>query len=49
MKVNKYITTSFGTQLIYDEDVLITDENGKTSNSKIQFKHVLNIGIGITF
>ncbi len=49
MKVNKYITTSFGTQLIYDEDVLITDENGKSSNSKIQFKHVLNVGFGITF
>jgi hypothetical protein len=49
MKVNKYITTSFGTQLIYDEDVLITDEDGKTSNSKIQFKHVLNVGFGITF
>lgn len=49
MKVNKYITTSFGTQLIYDEDVAIIDENGDSSNSKIQFKHVLNVGFGITF
>ena len=44
MKVNKYITASFGTQLIYDEDVQI-DGN----NSKVQFKHVLNIGVGLTF
>lgn len=44
MKVNKYITTSFGTQLIYDEDIKIDG-----ANSKVQFKHVLNVGFGVTF
>jgi len=44
MKVNKYINASFGTQLIYDEDIAIDGVN-----SKIQFKHALTIGFGITF
>ncbi|MGB0522369.1 MAG: DUF3078 domain-containing protein [Flammeovirgaceae bacterium] len=44
MKVNKYINASFGTQLIYDEEVII---NGM--GSKVQFKHALNIGFGYTF
>jgi len=44
MKVNKYINASFGTQLIYDEDITL---DGK--NSLVQFKHALNIGLGISF
>ena len=44
MKVNKYINASFGTQLIYDQDIEIDNKN-----SLVQFKHALNIGIGITF
>lgn len=44
MKINKYLNASFGTQLIYDEDIAI---NGV--NSKVQFKHALSIGLGLTF
>lgn len=47
-KVNKYLTTSFGTHLIYDHDILIAQEDG-TSKRAIQFKNVLNINVGFVF
>lgn len=47
-KVNKYINTSFGTQLIYDHDILIAQKDGN-SKQAVQFKHVLNINVGIQF
>jgi hypothetical protein len=47
-KVNKYLTTSFGTHLIYDHDILITQEDG-TSKRAIQFKNVLNVNVGFVF
>ncbi len=47
MKVNKYINTTFGTQLIYDHDVNVTRKDG-TVGQAVQFKHVLNIGVAIT-
>ncbi len=49
-KINKYFTTSFSTQLIYDHDILIPqDEEGEAAKRAIQFKHVLNINVGYTF
>lgn len=48
LKVNKYITTTFGTQLIYDHDILIKQENGTTKQA-IQFKHVLNVNFSYKF
>lgn len=48
MKVNKYITTTFGTELIYDHDILIPQADG-TSKQAVQFKHVLNVNVGIAF
>ena len=47
-KVNKYLTTSFGTHLIYDHDILIVQEDG-TSKRAIQFKNVLNVNVGFVF
>lgn len=44
MKVNKWFNSSFGTQLIYDKDILITQEDGSL-DSAVQFKHVLNFGL----
>ncbi|MEH0158039.1 DUF3078 domain-containing protein [Limibacter armeniacum] len=43
MKVNKFITTNFGTQLIYDPDVDVPRSDGTTGEG-IQFKNVLNVG-----
>lgn len=48
LKVNKYITTSFGTDLIYDHDVLIKQADG-TSKRAVQFRNVLNINFGVKF
>jgi len=49
-KVNKYFTTSFSTQLIYDHDILISQEGSNEAPKRaIQFKHVLNINVGYTF
>lgn len=44
MKVNDYISTTFSTQLIYDEDVLIFSADDGLEKDRIQFKHVLNVG-----
>lgn len=48
MKINKYLSTSFSTQLIYDHDVLIPQEGGIAKRA-VQFKHVLNINFGYNF
>lgn len=51
MKVNKFISTSLGTQVIYDDDILfdiVKNDNGTIVNPgvpKIQFKQVLGVGI----
>lgn len=51
MKVNKFISTSLGTQMIYDDDILfdvVKNDNGTIINPgvpKIQFKQVLGVGI----
>lgn len=47
MKVNKYVNTTFGTQLIYDHDVNVKRGDGTTGRA-VQFKHVLNVGVAIT-
>ncbi len=47
-KVNKFINASFGTQLIYDHDILIGQNDG-SFDRKVQFKHVLNLNVGYKF
>jgi|WetSurMetagenome_2_1015567.scaffolds.fasta_scaffold01006_4 hypothetical protein len=57
MKVNKYISVNFNTQLIYDDDIKIqfdkndngTLEDGEGVASKIQFKEILGVGISYNF
>ncbi len=48
MKVNKHINTRFSTRLIYDEDIPIKRDDG-TTGPEVQFRHVLNVGIGFVF
>ncbi len=43
MKINKWFNATFGTQLIYDADILFAQE-GSTPTRELQFKHVLNFG-----
>ena len=47
-KINKFLTTSFRTNLIYDEDILIEDSKGNVS-PRVQFKEILSINFAYTF
>ncbi len=55
MKVNKFISTTLSTQLIYDDDILfdtVSNDNGTIVDPgipKIQFKQVLGIGVLYNF
>lgn len=44
MKVNKYLATTISTQLLYDDDINITRENG-TIGPDLQVKEVVNVGL----
>lgn len=44
LKVNKYLTTTFTTNLIYDDDINITRDNGSVGPA-VQFKNVLAVGL----
>ena len=48
MKINKYLSASITTTLIYDDDIDIIDDQGKKS-PEIQFKEVLGIGFSYNF
>ena len=48
MKVNKYISATISTQLLYDHDIQITDSDGKTG-PRTQFKEVVGVGISYKF
>ncbi|MFO7723552.1 MAG: DUF3078 domain-containing protein [Bacteroidales bacterium] len=48
MKVNKFLVTSITMNLIYDDDIMITDSNGNTG-PRTQFKEVLAIGLSYSF
>lgn len=54
MKVNKYITATISTQLIYDDNTIITIDNDDDgiideSGPRTQFKEVLGIGLSYNF
>lgn len=52
MKVNKYISTTFSTQLIYDNDIDLARTTGSkkgTFGPDVQFKQVLSVGLSYKF
>jgi hypothetical protein len=57
LKVNKYISASFNTQLIYDDKIKVPfDKNndgitspGELVGSRIQFKEILGVGLSYNF
>ena len=54
MKVNKFISATIGTQLIYDDDILIgvdTNNDGTVDamGPRVQFKEVLTAGLTYKF
>jgi hypothetical protein len=48
MKINKYLTANLTTQMIYDDDVMILDKDGKTG-PRLQFKEVFGVGLSYKF
>ncbi|MFN8415086.1 MAG: DUF3078 domain-containing protein [Cytophagaceae bacterium] len=44
MKINKYLTTTFSTNMIYDDDINVKRDDG-TVGPALQFKHVLSVGL----
>ncbi len=54
MKINKYLTTTITTNLIYDNDIMIAiDSNGDgvkdSSGPRVQFKEVFGLGLSYKF
>ncbi len=49
MKVNKFLTASINTTLVYDDDVQYVDKEGVNRGVKVQFKEVLGIGLSYKF
>jgi hypothetical protein len=48
LKINKYISVNFNTQLIYDDKIKIADKKN-VSKPRIQFKEILGIGFSYKF
>jgi len=54
MKVNKYISATITTQLIYDDDINIAVDNNNDDiidefGPRVQFREVLGIGLSYKF
>jgi len=48
MKINKFLSASIVTNLIYDHDIIIADKDGHIG-PRTQFKEVLGIGFSYKF
>lgn len=55
LRINEYIATTIGTQLIYDDDILFNeqkDDNGNVTDPgepKLQFRQLLGVGVSYDF
>ncbi|KYG78888.1 DUF481 domain-containing protein [Roseivirga echinicomitans] len=48
LKVNNYLSTNISSQLIYDDDITLTRNDG-TKGRDIQIKNVINVGVTLGF
>lgn len=49
MKINDYLSANLNTQLVYDDDIKTSDENGNPKGAKVQFKEVFGVGLTYKF
>lgn len=49
MKVNKFLTASINTTLVFDDDVDYVNKDGDNKGVKVQFKEILGIGLAYKF
>ena len=48
-KINKFLTTTLTTNLIYDDNVKSVDKAGNIAGPKVQFREVLGLGLSYSF
>ena len=48
-KINKFLTTTLTTNLIYDDDIKTKDNEGNIRGAKVQFREVLGFGLAYSF
>lgn len=48
-KINKFLTTTLTTNLIYDDNVKTIDSSGAQRGAKVQFREVLGLGLAYSF
>jgi Protein of unknown function (DUF3078). len=48
-KINKFLTTTLTTNLIYDDNVKSVDKAGNLRGPKVQFREVLGLGLSYSF
>ena len=49
MKVNKYISLSFTSMLIYDDNIKYTDKEGQTHGARTQFRETFAVGFAYSY
>lgn len=48
-KINKFLTTTLTTNLVYDDDIKTVDSHGNQRGAKVQFREVLGLGLAYSF
>ena len=48
-KINKFLTTTLTTNLVYDDDIKTVDSHGNPHGAKVQFREVLGLGLAYSF
>ena len=48
-KINKHLSATLTTNLIYDDDVKTKDSNGLQRGAKVQFKEIVGVGLAYQF
>lgn len=48
-KINKFLTTTLTTNLVYDDDIKTVDLQGNKRGAKVQFREVLGLGLAYSF
>ena len=48
-KINKFLSTTLTTNLVYDDNIKTRDDQGNIHGAKVQFREVLGLGLAYNF
>ena len=48
-KINKFLSTTLTTNLVYDDNIKTRDDQGNIRGAKVQFREVLGLGLAYNF